>query len=74
MKEDLSQERDEHLSEIVKLREQLTDSQNRQVVFEDKQTEATMKIQEVGALLRGIGDVILGKHLSHNHDQYLLRL
>ena len=47
MKEDLSKERDEHLTEIVKLRELLTDSQNRQVALEEKETEATMKIQEV---------------------------
>ena len=47
MKEDLSKERDEHLTEIVKLREQLTDAQSRQVVLEEKETESTMKIQEV---------------------------
>ncbi|KAK2157569.1 hypothetical protein NP493_1866g00018 [Ridgeia piscesae] len=47
MKEDLSKERDEHLTEIVKLRELLTDSQSRQVALEEKETEATMKIQEL---------------------------
>ncbi|KAI0235754.1 Cilia- and flagella-associated protein 58 [Lamellibrachia satsuma] len=47
MKDDLTKERDEHLSEIVKLREQLTDATSHQVQLEEKQAEATMKIQEL---------------------------
>lgn len=53
MKDDLTKERDEHLSEIVKLREQLTDATSHQVQLEEKQAEATMKIQEVRWCAKG---------------------
>lgn len=51
MKEDLTKERDEQLAEIVKLREQLAESQNKQQKLETDQDEATAKIQEVYCVL-----------------------
>lgn len=47
MKEDLTKDRDEQLSEVVKLREQLADSQSKQQKLETDQEEAMSKIQEV---------------------------
>ena len=48
LKEELTKERDEQLSEIVKLRESLNDAQNRQTNMDQQQSEANQKIQEVG--------------------------
>ena len=47
IKEDLTKERDEQLSEIVKLRESLTDAQNKEQELEGEKSEADMKIAEV---------------------------
>ena len=47
MKEDLTKERDDQLAEIVKLREQLADSQGKQQKLESDQEEAASKMQEV---------------------------
>ena len=47
VKEDLTKERDEQLSEIVKLREQLAQSASRQQDLEAGIADTTSKIQEV---------------------------
>ena len=52
MKEDLTRERDDQLAEIVKLREQLADSQSRQQKMEAEQEDASSKMQEVTNKLR----------------------
>lgn len=47
IKEDLTKERDESLQEIVKLREQLAQSNATQQHLDDQKNEAEEKIQEV---------------------------
>lgn len=47
IKEDLTKERDEILQEIVKLREQLAQSNSTQQHLEEQKAEAEEKIQEV---------------------------
>ncbi len=47
IKEDLTRERDDLLSEIVKLRENLTESQAKLQKLETDQEDAQIKIQEV---------------------------
>jgi uncharacterized lipoprotein YddW (UPF0748 family) len=47
IKEDLTKERDESLQEIVKLREQLAQSNSTQQHLEEQKNEAEEKIQEV---------------------------
>ena len=48
MKEELTRERDEQLTEIVKLREQLAEETEKEQQLETEQEEANLKIQEVG--------------------------
>jgi len=47
IKEELTRERDDQLAEIVKLREQLADSQNQMQDLDSKQVDASQKIQEL---------------------------
>ena len=47
VKEDLTRERDEQLSEIVKLREQVAEATDREQTLEGDQDDANLKIQEV---------------------------
>ena len=47
VKEELMKERDEQLSEIVKLREQMADAEAEQNKLEEAHEEAKQKIQEV---------------------------
>ena len=50
IKEDLTKERDDQLQEIVKLREQLAESSNKQQDLENQQEETNQRIQEVTRL------------------------
>lgn len=47
VKEELTKERDEQLTEIVKLREQMAESEAEQSKLEEAHEEAKQKIQEV---------------------------
>lgn len=47
MKEELTKERDEQLTEIVKLREQMAESEAEQSKLEEAHEDAKQKIQEV---------------------------
>lgn len=51
VKEELTKERDEQLQEIVKLREQMAESEAEQGKLEEAQEEAQQKIQEVRKLV-----------------------